>query len=75
MAPRGAIFYLTVALTIANQHPMRTPPAKSKNSRRKASARSSRVPRESVRRDYGQEGTESNIKRNTTGQGRRKDRD
>ena len=53
---------------------MRTSPAKRKNGRRKAPARS-HVPRESVRRDYGQEGTESNIKRNTTGQGRRKDRE
>jgi hypothetical protein len=54
---------------------MRTSPAKSKDRQPKAPARSSRVPRESIRRDYGQEGTESNVKRNTTGQGRRKDRD
>ena len=57
------------------KHTMRTSPAKKQNARSKAPARSSRVPRESVRRDYGQEGTESNIKRNTTGKGRRKDRD
>jgi hypothetical protein len=49
-------------------------PPKPKPGRRNARARS-RAPRESVRRDYGQEGTESNIKRNTTGQGRRKDRE
>ncbi|MDQ2953705.1 MAG: hypothetical protein M3R18_02045 [Pseudomonadota bacterium] len=53
---------------------MRTSPAKPKTGCRKVPARS-RMPRESVRRDYGQEGTESNIKRNTTGQGRRKDRE
>jgi hypothetical protein len=50
-------------------------PANSNKSRGKAIARPSRTRRDRVRRDYGQEGTESNIKRNTTGQGRRKDRD
>ena len=54
---------------------MRTSSGKSKNVRRATPARSSRMRRESMRRDYGQEGAESNIKRNTTGQGRRKDRD
>ena len=53
---------------------MRTSSGKSKNVRRAALARSSRMRRESMRRDYGQEGAESNIKRNTTGQSRRKDR-
>lgn len=53
---------------------MRTSSNKSKNVRRPAPARLARKPRETVRRDYGQEGAESNIKRNTTGQGRRKDR-
>jgi hypothetical protein len=53
---------------------VRTSPAKAKLGRSKARAQSG-MPRESVCRDYGQEGTESNIKRNTTGQGRRKDRE
>jgi hypothetical protein len=68
MAPARGHFSLAMG-----ECTMRTSSAKHKIGR-KAPARS-RVPRESVRRDYGQEGTESNVKRNTTGQGRRKDRD